>query len=349
MASSPTDVSGSIASQPLVTEQDLRILEPGLLLAHPELHHYTRFPALEAIWINQTFRATHYRDLNDTTEITRLRVPLKQAVARRFREFLMGRQKGSFAFRKRLEKVGGLLAVAQGEADRLVDALYAISFEQADAVAIPYITSFCGHPPGSYESTNGLLSQWRGYGHGGGYCLVLDTRDLGEQLGQECDVRYFVHASLGEAVYAVDDLSIENKYGDILDNCDAFLRCVVDETDPDETLQAAFTPWITAVTRFKHQGFREENEVRLVAIPAAPVTVRAVREIHPEAILKPLTQVEHLGGRSFITLFDGVTGGLPVRRIIVGPSAHQEKNALAARTLVEGRVPVILSETPFIE
>jgi hypothetical protein len=335
--------------QPLVSEQDLRIAEPRLLLAHPELHHYTRWPALEAIWQHQTFRAGYYKDLNDTTEITRLRTPLQQAVTARFTTHLRTAQKGSFALRRKIEKAGGLFAVAQGEAARLVGALYEISFEQADAVAIPYITSFCGHPAGSYEQRNGLLSQWRGYGQGGGYCLVLDTKALAERIGEECDKNYFVHASLGEAVYAVDDLKVEDHYGEILDLCDTFLNCIIEDTDPDATLQAAFGPWITAVTRFKHQGFREEDEVRLVAIPAAPVTVKAVRELHPHALLKPLTRIEQQGGRSFITLFEGLPQGLPVTRIIVGPSIHQRDNILRVRELTAGKVPVFASETPFIE
>lgn len=336
-------------NQPLVTEQDLRIAEPELLLAHTELHHYTRLQGLEAIWQSQTFRATHYRDLNDTTEITRLKAPLKAAIFSRFRTLLLERQRDSFATRRRLEKVGGLVAVAQTESARLVDALYETSFEQDGAVAVPYITSFCGHPAGSYEETNGLLSQWRGYGQGGGYCMVLDTKALAEHIGKECDRRYFVHASLGEVVYAVDDLKIEHQYPELLDLCDTFLRCVMDDTDPDATLQAAFGPWVTAATRFKHQGFREENEVRMVVIPAAAATVKAVRELHPGALLKPLTLAEKQGDRTFITLFDGLLPGLPVKRIIVGPSVHQQENLLRALTLTDGKVPVVASETPFIE
>lgn len=333
-----------------VTEQDLRIAEPKLMLDHPELHHYTRWPALEAIWRTQSLRATHYRALNDTMEITRLRAPLTAAITERYRRLLIAKQKESFVFRRRLEALGGVIPVAADEAAKLVSALYEISFEQEGAVAVPYIASLCGHPAGSYEQRNGLLSQWRGYGSGGGFCLVMDTVKLAELVGRECDAHYFVHASLGAAVYAVEDATIEELFPDILEICDEFLRCVMEERSPSATLESAFGPWVTAATRYKHQGFREENEVRLVAIPASSSTVEAVKRLHPDAVVKPLTQIGSQDGRSFITLFGKIPSHrLPISRIIVGPSRNQAENARQAEALTAGAIPIVLTETPFIE
>ena len=333
-----------------VTEQDLRIAEPKLLQDHPELHHYTRWSALEAIWRTQSLRATHYHSLNDTMEITHLRTPLTNAITARYRRLLMEKQKESFAIRRRIEHAGGLLAVAADEAAQLVSALYEISFEQDDAVAVPYITSLCGQRVGSYEQKYGLLSQWRGYGSGDGFCLVVDTVKLATLVGQECDTHYFVHASLGEAMYAADDSKLETLFPAILDVCDEYLRCVLEKRSPGHTLESAFGPWITAATRYKHQGFREENEVRLVVIPASSGKVEAVRRVHPEALLKPLTAIESRDGHPFITLFRQVSGHkLPIVRIIVGPSRDQAQNIRRVKELTADTIAIVGSETPFIE
>ena len=54
-----------------------------------------------------------------------------------------------------------------------------------------FLCSFCYHSPKTYEGENGLLSQWRSYGAGGGVAIVLDTREV-ESLMQE-ENRTFKH------------------------------------------------------------------------------------------------------------------------------------------------------------
>jgi len=101
-------------------------------------------------------------------------------------------------------------------------------------------------------------------------------------------------------------------------------------------------------TLLKHTDFKEEREVRIVAIPGAEgYQAQAARE-HAHYVVKPLPTIETHpdgSGRRHITIFEGLGIKLPIKRVIVGPSAHQTANAELARELV-GADRVVLSKLP---
>lgn len=329
---------------------DLTIADAQLVNSHPELHHYTRYAGLKGIVESNTLRATHYKNLNDTMEISMLRRPLGEALTARFVDVLRRRQ-SEHEINQAIADMGGLDEAAHSAAVGLVNSFYQVSFGSSDSFSFaePYITSFCTHADWPYERENGLLSQWRGYGGDGGYCLVFDTAKLAERLGQEFDAHYYIHVSMRAAVYATGKESVEELFPMLLDRNEEFLNVILDRGDGLKSIGDGFGPFIAGVTSYKHQGFREESEIRAVIIPGTQQVADKVLEENPGVSLnsiKPPLLDER--GRSYIRLFSELSGVLPIKRIIVGPSAHQEENAESARALVGDTIPIALSETPYL-
>lgn len=171
-------------------EATLTIATPEILSAHPELHHYTNYGGLEGITQNNTLWATHFTELNDASEITLLKEPLKAAITAHFREILRTRQRERLSIKRQVEKFGGLFKASEFVAHDFVNIMYKSTFHDATSTvyAEPFVASFCSHAADhAYETDNGLLSQWRGYGNDGGYCIVFDTAALARLLKQESD------------------------------------------------------------------------------------------------------------------------------------------------------------------
>lgn len=110
---------------------------------------------------------------------------------------------------------------------------------------------------------------------------------------------------------------------------------------------------MTGVTLFKHQGFKEEAEVRIIAMAGNAHTVELGRKEDPNFAFAPLKDV-HTAVRAdgsqkrFIKLFEGLGRKLPIKRVIVGPSRHQQQNAQWVRALLGSSIPVTCSETPYL-
>jgi hypothetical protein len=63
-----------------------------------------------------------------------------------------------------------------------------------------------------------------------------------------------------------------------------------------------------------------------------------------------LTEANSRDGRErrYISLFGKDFAALPLKRIIVGPSGSQDDNATFAQKIVDAKVPVCKSATPYI-
>jgi hypothetical protein len=174
--------------------------------SHPELHHYTNFSGLSGIVQSNTIWATRFSNLNDASEVTLLRGPLTKAVENRFLGYLLIRQGTDSLFRDFITEHGGPHKVAS-DAHRLINMLYEKTFE--NSLAMPFIASFCSHANDqSYEKEHGLLSQWRGYGSDGGFCIVFDTAALVQLLANEFAVCNWVQLKIAPVYYTLDSNSI---------------------------------------------------------------------------------------------------------------------------------------------
>lgn len=337
----------------------LNIADPSTVSGHPELHHYTDLAGLKGIFESNTLRATHFSQLNDASEIIHLKELLVDAVTPRFIDILNSRQGSANSTNTDFEsKLAAKLSIGSGSnsvagaaAQDIVEGLYKFTFDNdaAFSFAAPFVASFCSHSSDqAYERNHGLLSQWRGYGKDGGFCIVFDTAALAELLGREFDLYYYVHMKLSSAVYAVDGLRISQAFPTLLDRCDTFFAGILDGQVP-EAPDDGFQPFAEAATLLKHQGFREEREVRIVAMPGSERIRAVVAKEHSDfqpAPIKPV--ISPPNGRRFITLFEALNERLPIVRIIVGPSREQDRNFQLARDVTKDTVSILRSATPFI-
>jgi hypothetical protein len=328
--------------------------EPPVSAENPELHHYTDRAGLEGIWESGVLFATRYDFLNDSTEIGHLRDDLLRVVQDRIRVELLQRRRTDPKIDRLLTKEG-LLNVVRHEAENVVSVLYKATFEgvsRARGMAVPYITSFCSHRNDhKYEQENGLLSQWRGYGRDERYAIVFQTDKLEKLLKEEA--KEFVYPALivGNVAYNDEKLNFAERYVTLIDLVAGLWKTFVEtgDTKPGDL----FVPFLMASTLMKHRAFSEEREVRFVACP----TFReADEEMHLAAKISMRPGIRHKepycrkradGTRvEYIRLF-GNGKRLPIKRIVVGPHRDQQRLKQQIDTLIEGKVRVVLSQTPF--
>jgi hypothetical protein len=337
----------------LVEKTTTKIADPALWQKHPELFHYTSAGSFEAINTSQELRATHFQDLNDTTEVFHLRERLKAALMGRFSELILKRQRVSMAFSVKVFDHGGRDKVAASVAEDFTNSLYHVTYGGKAKLEFgaPFITSF-STPGSQYERDHGLLSQWRAYGKGG-YCMVFDTAEMARALGTDFDTFFIVHLNIDEAIYSVEEFSIDDRLGALLERCEYFLDQVLSGNRSPKPIEDGFAPFAAATTLFKHHAFREENEVRIVAIPGTQdLADKGKAEYPTEWVDKPIMPVLTFNrdgkDKRYIRLFT-VTGDLPFKRLIVGPGADQAERLQRARDILGPDFDITCSDIPFVD
>ena len=200
------------------------------------------------------------------------------------REVLAGLAKQHKQVFERLNQLGGVDAAAKSETQKFVDVLYKITFGSATRdrnYYQPYVVSFCGHKA-VYERDNGLLSQWRAYGKDAGYAIVFDTKRLVALMKVECAKHIYGPEHMGNAIYEGDEEGFKGEFQALIDVSRELVRDVflgkMPEFDP------LYLPFITGVSRYKHQGFREEQEVRILMSPLSQLDLDEVKEKDPEIL-----------------------------------------------------------------
>ena len=320
---------------------------------HPELFHYTDHKGLVGILSSQTLWATHYKFLNDTTELQLMRVKLGERLFPFVKERIVEvYRQASFKKTREMQNAGGAVRIARNESMRLADSFYKTAFgdiSSGPGFAIPYITSFCAHSSDqSYERQNGLLSQWRGYARGGGYAIVFDTKKLCDLYRLEGEKYYYVLTHIGDVVYQGDEQSFEEAFGDGIEKIKYGLREFY-ETGNWEVGEI-FVDVLSMFTRLKHRGFFEEREVRAVSFPMTTEIEDEFKRVDPTYLSpdKPLKRFSvREDGTPYIEMFDfDEKIPLPITRIIVGPQKNQAQSIKELEDLIEKDIEVNCSETP---
>jgi Protein of unknown function (DUF2971) len=281
-----------------------------------------------------------------------LQTPFAEDLTNTFRQILLTRQRDGFALQSKIERAGGLDHVARHDAITLVQSLYHVTFDEGAPFGVsPYISSFCSHsgPNDEYEKDHGLLSQWRGYGGSGGFCIVFDTARLANFLGQELDGSFHIYLRIDPVRYAFKGKNVIDLLPEIVSRCGHFYEKYILEDRDDLDVADAFIPFVRGAAFLKHQAFHEEHEVRIVALPGMQALSDLTAKEHPEFTVKPLKVTGKTdGGKRFISLFDNTKSELPIQRIIVGPSQQQQANFEFATQLAAARFPITRSDTPVI-
>lgn len=319
--------------------------------SHPELHHYTSFDGLKGIFESRTLWATHYLHVNDSTETKVLAAHLERALSKRLGVLAERAWVSNLDARARsfLELCSDPSEFAYVHAGALVDALHALAVDSRGA----YITSFCSHHADKdYEKMHGLLSQWRAYGRNGGYCIVFDTKGLAELLRREASLHYWNFITFEEVSYAEDDDAVDKRFETLISAGEALVSNILFRGKDDGFKVEDFGAFVRGASLLKHPGFKEEREVRVVAMPSSQSDVADVRKIHsavPQRLYKT-THARSDGTRDipYLALFDNLHEDLPMKRVIVGPSSQQQAHHRRVLDLLGDRVNVTVSATPFI-
>ena len=321
---------------------------------YKELFHYTSGAGLEGIVASQCLRATHSSFLNDATEIklffdTRLYPLIETEVQAALAELL--KIPGND---KILTSLGGSEVAVREEAKTLTQNIRTSTL----AFNHPYILSLSGTKDKRVEQ-HGLLSQWRGYGREGGYALVFDTVRLQEMLEVEGSAFQYQNLQRGNVQYYSGDDDDPPPAEDIQEAEETLKRGIAKfllyrKPEHFETIYDAVT---TLSCLYKHWGFHEEREVRVVAIPVH-ASVAAISASIPDA--KPLKPVKSFIRDGcpvpYIELFKGGRADssehkLPIVRVVVGPHKDKELRREATKLLLQAHgtdADVSFSEIPYI-
>ena len=87
-------------------------------------------------------------------------------------------------------------------------------------------------------------------------------------LAEEFDRWHYVRINIDSVHYAIDGEPPSNLFSELVNCCETILTEVLSgNMEPAAT--DAFLPFVRGATLYKHQGFREEREVRVVAMPGS--------------------------------------------------------------------------------
>ena len=321
--------------------------------AHPELLHYTSVAGLFGILESQSLRATHSAFQNDSTEISLF---FKWRLAK----LLESGIRAELAADPELQVLPEF-AKTPHEAD---EAVTRYATEMADAIRRtssrlhqPYLTCFSA-PANKRVESDGLLSQWRGYGKDGGYALVFDAKRLEEHLVIEGASFWYEHAHWGNVHYHQDDSDLVNAEPEILKAEDA-LREVIRRyiRNPVATeLESTFEPVAILSCLYKHWGFHEEREVRIVAILPGEELVQEGRRVgEARPVRQPKTFVRNGTPVPYLDLFSQESKGapihLPILRVIIGPHPQSELRHQAVKLFLRTKgidAEVLISQIPYV-
>ena len=121
---------------------------------------------------------------------------------------------------------------------------------------------------------------------------------------------------------------------------------------PDGT--NAFPSFVKCITRYKHHGFKEENEVRIVCLPTNQNEEYLKLAKKENSTLRPEKErkFRQKNGKlvPYIELFNSTDIVLPIERIIVGPHSDKESRATTLRVMFrKTNTEITISEIPFID
>jgi hypothetical protein len=322
---------------------------------YERLYHYTTWDGLLGILRTKVLWATHYKFLKDYSEIVLFREELLPFILPHVREQYERLAEQSPQLAQEIKQKGGLDRFIQCDTQVLVDAMYKATGDEI------YIVSFCGQHEDPYVNNNGLLSQWRAYGVGGGFALVFSAQGLEEMMEKEVE-RYAYNAMyLADVVYSGDESKLKDELSEdlsaVADQVTHLIERLLSRGEPSRIegphIGGGYGAFVRCISRYKHRAFAEEKEVRLVALP----TVRnqaILRLAGAQGIaLRPEKEKKsrNRNGQSvpYIELFDSVGTQLPIERIIVGPQKERAARAAALREMLDStKIEITCSDVPLV-
>jgi hypothetical protein len=319
---------------------------------YKKLYHYTTWDGLIGILKTQSLWATHYKFLNDYTELSLFKKELVEYITPAVRKQFEALVKDREDIKRAIDKHGRIEYVVQHDAKSIVNAAYSATGEEI------YIFSFCGEDESDYVNRNGLLSQWRGYGLGGGIALVFNTEKLEEILRLEAERYSYDSGFFADVIYSDDKAKLKRELSDSLKEISAYvtemlLNIRMNRMEPPDATNA-FPSFIKCISRYKHQAFKEENEVRIICLPTNVdeeyLRVSKEKNVSPKPEKERKFRLKKGTLVPYIDLFDSADITLPIERVIIGPHSDKELRAAFLRTMFrKSKIEVTVSEIPYVE
>jgi hypothetical protein len=313
---------------------------------YSELWHYTTAAGLKGIIETQQLHATQIHYLNDHQE---------------FSGFLDTRLKKILT--SSVDEAKSKDASLGPDFDQKVKRL----FEEIRRVTLgldAFVTSFCSTD--TENGTDGLLSQWRGYGKDGGYAVVFESKSIEKMINDELEKFLYYFIDLGNVDYyeASDSQSLhsetqelEAKVRGMLDKVLLTIRdAQLENRIVDPIIADAYEALVDLCVRHKHYGFREEKEVRITALRFREANVNSARDNNDSRPLKTVGFRDKNGILvPYIALFGKGGNGnleipLPIIKIIVGPHHDIKKRSQSVEALLAQNnisAQVIESKIPY--
>ena len=321
---------------------------------YAELVHYTTAGGLSGIVSSGCFWATHAAFLNDSEELThffdsRLIVLAQEAISS-----IAGEIPSTPEVAKQLASHGGIDELIRSDAMRVTNLLKTATL----GVNEPFVFSMSG-PRSEKVARSGLLSQWRGYGGDGGYAIVLDSHGFDHLMKREGQIHQYQFAQWGDVYYYGAETEAQPSSDEVIEYEKTVRNGViglVHGKDP-ESMDGLYDAITSLSCLYKHWGFSEEQEVRVIAIPARGEVEKLAaaggetRQARPtKSFLRrgaPVPYIELMAGLGIA----GKRTNLPIKRVIVGPHKDKSSRAQAVRHLLAANgyeAEVLCSEIPYI-
>ncbi len=214
-------------------------------------------------------------------------------------------------------------------------------------------------PRNEKVARSGLLSQWRGYGGDGGYAIVLDVRGVDHLLKSEGQSHHYQFAQWGDVYYYGAGADIQPSSEEVAEYEKTVRNGIIGFVrgrDP-ASIDGLYEAVTSLSCLFKHWGFAEEQEVRIIAIPvgcelsklaSSEGETRQTRQT--KSFVSggaPIPYIELLAGHGTA----GLRTKLPIKRLIVGPHKDKYSRAEAVRHLLTANgyeAEVVCSEIPYL-
>jgi hypothetical protein len=258
------------------------------------LYHYTDEKGLLGILKDDCIWATHYRFLNDLSE----RQIAIELISERIRQLASyGPSSNGHEVKKTYYR---LIEQSLNRVYRLVDGFY-VSFAE-DGENDPDL-------PLDRQRWGDRLNQWRGYAQcRQGFSLGFDATLLKSHAMQLIQKREIL-VDLWKCEYG-------NEFNKAMTgNFSGFFNCFNLQDDSDEQDIRSLCLWKKDIhkwlTTFKHDGFKEEKEWRLVLQTSTD---------------RPVSDLIKLNGKLHINVPIGLRGqNSPLKRIVVGPALDKQQ------------------------
>ena len=310
------------------------------------VYHYTTIEGLLGILSSRTLYASNISFLNDRKELIYVDDFIRELIVSRFATVFNDLQKRGI-----MTDNVDIDMISEHEANNFLKSIHKTSREASPI----FVISFC-RAGSMFEEQNGLLSQWRGYGHDGGIALRFEVGGLEAMCRYESENYLLTSTFVGDVIYGSDD----PEFGDIGNELAAFADAVPDiienmlknwgiryEYPGDKiSLDDMHRPYAFVAPRLKHPGFSEEKEYRLAVtvwtgdnVPNETRSRKPVKFRRRDNYLLPYVEIGCSEQQPF-----------PLKQIIVGPSREMERRTDSIRSLAQqydADIEVIQSTIPF--